>query len=174
MAYRKFNSLLDRIMDKVEMVTESGCWLWTARLDDGGYGLIGFYDPIAYHNSGKKSVQKRAHVAAYELLIGTIPSGMELDHVCRVRCCVNPYHLEPVTHAENVRRGISGIVNGARMRAKTHCPRGHEYSGANLFVTQGGRKCRECQRIADRKRFALHGRRPSTSEKSANQPKKCP
>jgi hypothetical protein len=66
-----------------------GCWLWTASTDQGGYG---------------KYRRMQAHRYAYELFIGDIPPGLEMDHLCRMRECVNPFHVEPVTHAENMRR----------------------------------------------------------------------
>lgn len=74
----------------------SGCWLWTGKKGSKGYGLV--------HVDAKAGTQQQAHRAAYELTIGTIPEGLELDHLCRVRPCVNPAHLEPVTRAENMRR----------------------------------------------------------------------
>jgi hypothetical protein len=83
------------------------------------------------------------------LLVGPIPEGMEIDHLCRNRGCVNPEHLEPVTRQENIRRSQSISVANA---AKTHCPYGHLLSGANLYLrpNRGGRACRECVRKAIR------------------------
>lgn len=119
-----------RFWNKVEKTTD-GCWLWTASGVKGGYGR--------YTVGGERVL---AHRFAYELLVGPIPKGLTLDHLCRNRACVNPRHLEPVTHAENVKRGESG----AWLRAKTHCPKGHPYSGDNLAICKGGRVCRACSR----------------------------
>lgn len=88
-----------------------------------------------------------AHRVAYELLVGLIPDGLELDHLCRNPACVNPAHLEPVTHAENMRRGERAM--------KTHCPQGHAYDEANTYrIRSGGRQCRTCVRLRRRRRVA--------------------
>ena len=109
------------------------CWIWTAYCLPNGYGQCG------RHNY--------AHRVSYELCIGLIPDGLELDHLCRVRHCVNPTHLEPVTHIENCWRGLGGVVSGEQMRAKTHCPQGHSYAGDNLYrYLDGRRSCRICNR----------------------------
>ena len=79
---------------KIEVVTESGCWIWTGALSKNGYGNV--------HIRPKNMV---AHKAVYLLLRGPVPEGLDLDHLCRVRCCVNPYHLEPVTRFINLQRG---------------------------------------------------------------------
>jgi hypothetical protein len=81
-------------------VTESGCMIWLGGLDKGGYGQ--------FHCTKGSNVKKMAHRASYEHFIGPVPEGMDLDHLCRVRCCVNPDHLEPVSRKENVRRGETG------------------------------------------------------------------
>ena len=114
------------------------CWIWTASLNHAGYGWF-WYDGRA----------RLAHRVAYEALIGPIPAGLEPDHLCWTPACVNPHHLEPVTRAENAKRGNTGLIPGAlvaaRMRAKTHCPQGHEYSGDNLYLSpKGYRSCRTC------------------------------
>jgi hypothetical protein len=110
------------------------CWLWTAAKSSGGYGRL---------NVEGRLVQ--AHRLAYELLTGPIPPELDIDHLCRVHNCVNPDHLEPVTHAENTRRGNGGHLQ----RAKTHCPQGHEYTPENTRVYQGRRHCRACHRVHD-------------------------
>jgi hypothetical protein len=115
-----------RFWAKVEK-REDGCWLWTRNCTSGGYGQ--------FTNGGKKHL---AHRVAYEWLVGPIPPGLDLDHLCRVRNCVNPGHLEPVTRRENVRRGEAG----ENRKDMTHCLRGH------LFVIRddGSRRCRQCQK----------------------------
>lgn len=86
--------LATKLEVRTERVTETGCWVWTGRLNRNGYGRV-------YH-AGK---ERMAHRLTYELLVGPIPEGLVLDHVCRVRCCRNPYHLEPVTVQVNTLRG---------------------------------------------------------------------
>jgi len=88
----------------------SGCWLWTGTLNPGGYGCVGF--------QGKT---KGAHRVAYMLANGSISAGMDLDHLCRVRCYVNPGHLEAVTRSVNLRRGEAGQNLVSKALAKTHC-----------------------------------------------------
>ncbi|MEE8234211.1 MAG: HNH endonuclease signature motif containing protein [Gammaproteobacteria bacterium] len=85
-----------------------------------------------------------AHRVSYEMENGLVPKGLELDHLCRVRNCVNPQHVEPVTHKENCQRGEVGINH----RRKTHCNRGHPYSGDNLYIVpkNGKRGCKTCSR----------------------------
>ncbi|MFF1336357.1 HNH endonuclease signature motif containing protein [Streptomyces sp. NPDC058290] len=84
-----------------------------------------------------------AHRWAYRDSRGDIPDGLELDHLCRHPACVRPDHLDPVTHAENVRRGRAGINSAV----KTHCPAGHAFDEANTRVRNGKRECRACGRI---------------------------
>lgn len=137
-------ALPDRFLSKF-VIGETGCWLWTAGLSPKGYGR--FRDAARIW---------RAHRYAFTALVGTIPDGLQLDHLCRVRHCVNPQHLEPVTNRENTRRGESVAAQRAR---QTHCLRGHELSGANLYVwpRNGRRACRTCRssrphsaRVSDR------------------------
>jgi hypothetical protein len=105
----------------------TGCWLWLGSGNQYGYGrmLINRQSFLA-------------HRVSYEIHKGPIPDGLELDHLCRVRCCVNPDHLEPVTHEENVRRG-------GRM-LNTACPSGHPFSPENTWINPktGWRQCRKC------------------------------
>ena len=112
------------------MGTADACWLWTKSFSPNGYGVMKI--------DGKNV---KAHRLSYELFVGSIPDGLELDHLCRVRHCVNPAHLEAVTHRENVLRGNSPPSRNAR---KTHCLRGHEFTPENTMAIKGGRACRAC------------------------------
>lgn len=136
----------DRVMPTVDerfwaKVRPTGfCWEWTGFRNDDGYG--GFFP-----TNDVPAVL--AHRHAYELLVGPIPDGLVIDHLCRVRHCVNPDHLEPVTIAENIRRGFAREAVRAAWQAKyTHCRRrGHPMEGDNIMHSQGRRRCRECMRI---------------------------
>lgn len=130
--------MLERFLMKVE-VAETGCWEWTAARRYG-YGAF---------RVGNKMEQ--AHRVAYRFWVGVIPAGCEIDHLCRNQGCVNPAHLEAVTHQENMRRGESPV---ARQAKKTHCPQGHPYSGTNLVLDGGHRKCRICSNERTRLRDA--------------------
>lgn len=132
-------NLLDRILDKVSPEPITGCWFWLGSLSEG-YGKINLASRIIVPSGKISNKMGWVHRVLYELLVGPVPAGLELDHKCRVRCCVNPQHLEPVTHLVNAGRGI-GQGNPA-LRAKTHCPQGHEYDYRN---TRGNRCCKRCQ-----------------------------
>jgi hypothetical protein len=119
------------------------CWLWTGATTGYGYGQF-------YLGLGQRRV--RAHRFSYELLVGPIPDGLVLDHLCRVRLCVNPAHLEPVTQRENILRGEGTSAHHAR---QTHCKRGHEFTPENTYVRRGMRTCRQCHRAKIRARRAL-------------------
>jgi hypothetical protein len=113
---------------------ENGCWLWQGALDKDGYG--------AFSPAGKGTV--RIHRWAYEQMVGQIPDGLVLDHLCERRNCANPQHLRPTTVRENVlRSATSPTAVNAR---KTHCPNDHPLSGDNLIVVAGSRLCRICER----------------------------
>jgi hypothetical protein len=128
-----------RFWSKVEVDGETGCWLWTASKKRDGYGR--------FHFGGKNRL---AHRVAYEALVGEIPKGLVTDHLCRVRQCVNPEHLEPVTDRENVLRGDTII---ARQVAQTHCVHGHALAGDNVRLHRSrGRVCRACERRREAER----------------------
>lgn len=107
------------------------CWLWTGGLA-AGYGLFWL--------DGK---QVKTHRFAYELLVGPIPDGLVLDHLCRVPACCNPAHLEPVSQRVNILRGIGPSAANALV---THCPADHEYTPENTRMYRGQRHCRACAR----------------------------
>ena len=132
-------SLAERFWPKVNRV-EEGCWEWRGARAGTGYGAIWV--------DGRG---RPAHRVAYELEVGPIPDGLQLDHLCCNPACVRPDHLEPVTQAENIRRG-----NGGKHWAeKTHCPQGHPYDEANTFVNgKGRRECRTCRNERNRARRA--------------------
>ncbi len=109
-----------------------GCWKWIGSTNGRGYGQMSV-----------RNRPKAAHRVSYELHKGPIGKGYQIDHLCRNRGCVNPEHLEAVSQRDNVLRGVgSGAINAK----KTHCAKGHPYSGDNLIKTLSGqRKCRTCQ-----------------------------
>jgi hypothetical protein len=131
---------MDRLMARV-VITERGCWQWTGAKTPGGYGVIGV---------GKRA--RVVHRVAYETLVGIVPVGLELDHLCRNRACANPSHLEPVTRLENVRRGLNGPGSH-----RTHCIHGHEYTPENTVIKKRGtRECRACTRRYQREYWRQH------------------
>ena len=126
--------LPSNVADKIEV---GDCWHWTGAASHDGYGRV-------YTERGVKY----AHRVVWELLVGPIPEGLVIDHLCRNRSCVNPDHLEPVTRKENQRRGQAN-----QNIAKTHCKRGHEFTEENTYIqpSTGKRGCRRCKRDAMRK-----------------------
>ena len=108
------------------------CWIWTGGTFPQGYGSFW---------NGERDVG--SHAYAYRITNGDIPDDLQLDHLCRVRPCVNPDHLEPVTGRTNVLRGFGLTAVHAR---KTHCHRGHPFDEANTIVQARGRACRACER----------------------------
>jgi hypothetical protein len=126
-------TLSERLWARVEKDGHDGCWVWTGALVGGRYGVIG-------RTQARQAGNVLTHIAAYTELVGEIPDGYQIDHLClNTRCC-NPAHLEAVTQAENLRR---------QQMAITHCIRGHEFTPENTHVPAGTtkRQCRECIKI---------------------------
>jgi len=115
----------------------TGCWVYDGHIAVNGYG---------------KTDGKLVHRLVYEALVGPIPEGLQLDHLCRNRACYNPAHLEPVTDSENkLRSPLMGRANAS----KTHCAGGHPYDETNTYHTPSGqRQCRTCVRAAGRRYYA--------------------
>jgi len=127
-----------RLMAKVRKDSGTGCWIFTGWLDPGGYGRCSF---------GGKT--QRAHRVSYRLFIGDIPAGLELDHLCRVRECVNPHHLEAVTPSQNRLRSRNGFELSGRCRSGLHDV---SQPGAVSSWPNGDRRCRQCRLERDRDR----------------------
>jgi hypothetical protein len=140
-----------RFWSKVSLCEQTGCWLFVGARNRDGYG--------SFSLGGKV---RSAHRVAYEVLVGPVPHGLELDHArCQTPACCNPSHLEPVTHRENMLRGKTNCIMAAR--AKSVCPKGHPYSHRHK---NGARRCAIC--IAEQTRrayIAKHGDR--TAERRA-------
>ncbi|MYY08807.1 HNH endonuclease [Streptomyces sp. SID4919] len=116
------------------------CHLWTGARTHGGYGSFWHVRTV------------KAHRYAYEATHGPIPDGLDIDHLCRRRACVNPTHLRAVTHRDNILASTNHVARRAQV---THCPAGHPYDVANTYIARNGtRKCRACKREQGRTRYA--------------------
>jgi len=120
-----------RYKEKIS-ISKKGCWIWTGFCNARGYGVIRRNNKLIF-----------AHRLSYLLMIGKVPKGLELDHLCRIKSCCNPKHLEAVTHRENVLRGD-------RMKRKSHCLRGHKRISSNLY--RNG-ECKACKLISSALRY---------------------
>lgn len=128
--------ILDRL--RRHFTPGPGCWEWTGHRTQGGYGVT----------RGTSRRRTTAHRVVYEALVGPIPDGYQVDHLCGNPPCVNPAHLEPVTPRENVLRGDTIVAANAR---KTHCPQGHAYTPDNIYEWKGypgTRQCLTCRRAS--------------------------
>ena len=139
----------------------SGCWEWRAATGGNGYGI--------FWNGERTMV---AHRWAYEQFTGPIPDGLELDHLCRNRCCVNPSHLEPVTHRENGLRGIAGQHRIEWPKTNTECVNGHTLDEENTrtgFNPDGRtyRVCKTCKRENRRKFYKKHSAKINAKKRLA-------
>lgn len=128
-----------RIEPKILRIPWSTCWYWMGSVKSTGYGRVTIM--------GR---QQSAHKVVYKYYKGPVTAGLQLDHLCRVRCCVNPEHLEPVTQRENILRGLAPSAYAARV---AHCPYGHPYSRENTGLYSGARHCKTCARERVRKRY---------------------
>lgn len=134
---RKGQPVKVRLMNRIKK-NRNECWIWLGGTING-YGRI--------YDAGKLHL---VHRVSYEIHTGPIPKGLTLDHLCRVRRCINPDHLEPVTVKLNLLRGNGACARNARKR---HCKRGHEFNKENTIpVGKSGRSCRPCKNMLQRKR----------------------
>ncbi len=133
----------ERFLEKIHLedpiFPENGCMLWTGHVNPNGYGI--------FRDGNRRTT---AHRWAYEFFNGPLAEGLEPDHLCRVRNCVNPNHLEAVTRTVNLGRGEH------HYRDRTHCPRGHEYTAENTSMRADGgkRRCKSCERLRSKLRSA--------------------
>ena len=135
---------IERFEEKYQILG-NGCWEWIACKQRNGYALF---------RLGQRTVL--AHRFSREYFVGPIPQGLQIDHLCRNRACVNPDHLDVVTCRTNLLRGNTVMARNAR---KTHCPKGHPYSGVNTYVDPKGiRHCRKCGRAVMRRRYHVKKR----------------
>lgn len=133
---QKKTPLVDRLLAK-RTITDSGCWEWGGQRQPTGYGSI--------YVEGQ---QLRTHRVSYDLFVGPIPENLHIDHLCRNTSCFNPQHLEPVTHAENMRR-----------LRREQCGKGHAMTDDNIYVYRNKRHCKSCRRDRSREAWrARHGK----------------
>lgn len=132
---------IERLLRRVDKRAD-GCWQFTGALRKDGYSQVQL--------TGRRSKKALGHRLAYVSLVGPVPDGLELDHLCRNRACVNPAHLEPVTRSVNILRGTAPARTieyfDELWANRTHCPNGHELAvvGIHTEPSTGHRQCRAC------------------------------
>jgi len=132
----KYKTPSMRFYERVEMIPEAGCWIWLGSYSGSGYGAFSL-------TIGPYKSLTEAHRASYWMFKGPIPKGMHIDHLCKVKQCVNPYHLDCVTPRENIMRSCSPSAINV---AKTHCIVGHPFSKENTYWHKNKRGCRICRK----------------------------
>lgn len=143
---QRAGDVADRFLELTTCEPNTGCWLWTGAIRGKGYGGLRVDGKYSY-----------AHRVSYELFRGPILAGLVIDHLCRMRSCVNPDHLEAVTTLENLRRG-EGLASGHYV-FRTHCRYGHAFVPGNIYVDrEGRRKCIECRRAYGRRHDPIRRR----------------
>jgi hypothetical protein len=140
------------LTSRISTGAEDECWEWTGFIGSKGYGTV--YLPVGTETSEyvPRGRMLMAHRLVYSMLVKPIPAGLQIDHLCRVRKCVNPAHMEPVTQRENILRGVGVTAINA---AKTHCIHGREFTSENTPSSRrGDRQCRQCtnERMRARRR----------------------
>ena len=132
----KLSQLPERWRDKIEIESNSGCWLWTGAVSKSGYAIV----VVAGRNCQPRNL-------IWEQFIGPIEKGIVLDHLCHTPSCINPAHAEAITHRENIERSLH--ANGLPWR--THCRRGHEYAVTGLYMVDSHigpqRRCKVCDKM---------------------------
>ena len=137
----KPKSFVIRLLSHIK-TNENGCFIWLGSKNNKGYGMLNV-----------DRMPALAHRVSYELFVGDLEDGLVVDHLCRNRGCINPAHLEQVTSRDNVLRGDSVCSENSK---KTHCKRGHEFSGENMrLLKNGGRFCKKCRIIRDENRYQI-------------------
>jgi hypothetical protein len=129
-----------RFMSKIKKTDT--CWYWTAAKTKAGYGMYSIKHKLIY-----------AHRYSYQMFVGELVANMELDHTCRNRDCVNPNHLEQVSHKENIMRGEAWNKFIRHNSLKTKCPKGHNYD----YIYNGKRGCKKCRNIQAKKHMKGKG-----------------
>ncbi len=140
-----------RFVEKIKINPITHCWEWQGTKSHLGYGQFRA-DGRRDIGNGRKGTLSSPHRFAYTALVGPIPEGKEIDHLCRNRACCNPDHLEAVTHQENAARGDAFGKKSGKWKPRprpTHCKRGHEYTPENTHhLPSGSIACRACNRIS--------------------------